>query len=435
MISAEQNELMTHTGAETPAGRLMRLYWQPVALAEELQGVRPVRPVRLLGEEFVLFRDEAGRLGLLDRHCPHRGADLAFGRREDGGLRCVFHGWLFDVAGRCLETPAEPEESPLRTRIRQRSYPVIERGGIVFAYLGPGEPPALPHFDCFIAPDTHCFAFKGFIACNWLQALEVGIDPAHASYLHRFFEDENPEASYGRQFRAVSADSDLPMTQLLRTHGRPRLEVERTPYGMQLVALRTLDAARTHVRVTNMIFPHGFVIPLSPTMTISQWHVPVDDTRCYWYAIFTSFAGAVDKATMRRQRLELYSLPDYMPRLNQSNNYGFDPDEQLHRTFTAMGTDINVHDQWAIESQGPIHDRTRETLGYSDTAIALYRRILLDAIVGARRGERPLMVLTQEEAARLRGPAAIDGIGPTDAWQQYWRDADAERRKTASWSA
>jgi nitrite reductase/ring-hydroxylating ferredoxin subunit len=391
--------------------------------------------VRLLGEDFVLFRDTAGRLGLLDRHCPHRGADLAFGRLEDGGLRCAFHGWLFDVAGSCLETPAEPEGSQLKAHIRQKSYPVVARGGIVFAYLGDGEPPAFPSFDCFRAPDTHAFAFKGFIACNWLQALEVGIDPAHASYLHRFAEDEDPALNYGRQFRAAAADSDIPMTRLLRENARPRIEVARTDYGMRLVAVRRIDAARTHVRVTNMVFPHGFVIPLSDTMTITQWHVPVDDVSCYWYAIFTSFGDAVDHATMRRQRLELYSLPDYKPRLGKHNDYGFDPLEQQSRTYTGMGHDINVHDQWAVESQGPIHDRRREHLGYTDKGIALYRLILLDAIERAGRGERPLMVLTQAEAERLSGPATVDGIGPTEGWERYWQETDAARRHGAPWHA
>ena len=348
MMSAEQNDTMTRTGPDTPAGRLMRRYWQPIALVEELAGPRPAKPVHVLGETFVLFRDGYGRLGLLDRHCPHRGADLAFGRIEDGGLRCAFHGWLFDVAGTCLDTPAEPERSRLKAHIRQPSYPVVARGGIVFAYLGDGAPPGFPGFDCFLAPDSHVFAFKGLIACNWLQALEVGIDPAHASYLHRFAEDEDPTQNYGRQFRAASADSDIPMTRLLREYARPRIEVERTDYGMRLVALRRIDAARTHVRVTNMVFPHGFVIPLSETMTITQWHVPVDDVSCYWYAIFTSFADAVDHATMRRQRLELYTLPDYKPRLGRHNDYGFDPLEQQSRTYTGMGHDINVHDQWAV---------------------------------------------------------------------------------------
>ena len=435
MMSQEQNERMTRTGADTPAGRLMRLYWQPAALADELHGLRPVRPVRILGEDFVLFRDEAGRLGLLDRHCPHRGADLAFARREDGGLRCAFHGWLFDVAGHCLDTPAEPEGSVLKTRVRQRSYPVVERGGIVFAYLGPDAPPAFPAFDCFVAPDTHVFAFKGFIACNWLQALEVGIDPAHASYLHRFGEDEDPAQNYGRQFRATSAGSEIPMTRLLREHARPTIEVERTQYGMRLAALRPLDAARAHIRVTNMIFPHGFVIPLSPTMTISQWHVPIDDVSCYWYAIFTGFAEPVDKDAMRRQRLELYALPGYKPRRNAANNYGFDAAEQQSRTYTGMGDDINVHDQWAVESQGPIHDRRREHLGYSDKGIALYRRILLEAIAQTERGETPLMVLNEAEAARLTGPGTVDSIGPREGWERYWRDVDAARRRGATWPA
>src|SRR6266571_1016591 len=192
MISAEQNELMTRIGPGTPAGKLLRNYWQPVALIDEMQGPRPVKAVRIFSENFVLFRDEKGHYGLLDRHCPHRGADLAYGRLEDGGLRCAFHGWLFDVAGKCLQTPAEPDGSNLCANIRQKAYPVVERSGILFAYLGPGEPPAWPHFDCFVAPDTHTFAFKGMIDCNWLQSLEVGIDPAHTSFLHRFFQDENP---------------------------------------------------------------------------------------------------------------------------------------------------------------------------------------------------------------------------------------------------
>jgi phthalate 4,5-dioxygenase len=435
MTSAAQNERMTRTGPDTPAGTLMRRYWQPVALAEELAGPRPVKTVRLMGEDFVLFRDAAGRLGLLDRHCPHRGADLAYGRLEDGGLRCAFHGWLFDVAGACLDTPAEPEGSVLKTRIRQRSHPTVERGGIIWAYPGAGEPPAFAGFDCFVAPETHSFAFKGFIECNWLQALEVGIDPAHASYLHRFFEDADPAQNYGRQFRAASAGSDIPMTRLLREFDRPRIEVERTDYGMRLFALRRLDEARTHVRVTNLVFPHGFVIPLSATMTISQWHVPVDDTSCYWYAIFTSFAAPVDQAEMRRQRLELYTLPDYVPRLNKRNNYGFDAGEQQRSTYTGMGHDINVHDQWAVESQGPIHDRRREHLGYTDKGIALYRRILNEAIERAERGERPPMVLAPAEAREITGPATIDGIGPTDGWERWWREADAERRKGASWAA
>jgi phthalate 4,5-dioxygenase oxygenase subunit len=436
MTTHEQNMRMTRVGADQPAGKLLRRYWQPVALVEELDDLRPVRPVKLMGQDFVLFRDEQGRYGLLDRDCPHRGADLAFGRPEDGGLRCPFHGWLFDVTGQCLQTPAEPESSKLCQRIRQKSYPVQLRSGILFAYLGEGEPPAFPDLDCFIAPDSHVFAFKGHIACNWLQALEVGIDPAHASFLHRFFEDEDADANYGRQFRANSADSDMPMTRVLREFERPQIEVERTDYGMRLTALRQISDTSTHVRVTNLLFPQAFNIPLSAEMTITQWHVPVDDVSCYWYAIFTSFSSPVDKQQMRAQRLELYTLPDYIPRKNKANNYGFDALEQKIQTYTGMGNDINVHDQWAVESQGPIQDRTREHLGSTDKGIINYRSMLMKAIDQVEAGsETPLMVLDAAAARTIRGPVTIDGIAPTATWQAYWREADARKRQAAPWQA
>jgi phthalate 4,5-dioxygenase oxygenase subunit len=431
MIPADINARITRVAPGTPCGGLLRQYWQPAALLDEFDGPRPVRPVKLLGQDFVLFRDQAGRFGMLDRDCPHRGADLAFGRLEDGGLRCAFHGWLFDADGTCLETPAEPEGSTLCTKIRQRAYPVAVRGGIVWAWLGEGAPPAFPALDCFVAPDQYTFTFKGRIACNWLQALEVGIDPAHASFLHRFFEDEDAAEGYGKQFRASSADSDIPMTRLLREFDRPRIEVEATDFGLRIAALRQLSQANMHVRVTNLVFPQAIVIPMSATMTISQWHVPVDDVTTYWYAIFTAFDAPVDKARMRAQRLELYELPDYVPRKGAHNDYGFDAHEQAHRTYTGMGEDINVHDQWAVESQGPIQDRTRENLASSDKAIAANRRLLLRAIAAVEKGEAPSPRAT---AATITGPAAIDGIGPTETWQSYWPEVDAKRRAASPWA-
>jgi len=434
MISAEQNELMTRIGPDTPAGRLLRRYWQPVALADELAGARPCKAVRVLGEDLVLFRDERGGHGLLERQCAHRGADLAFGRVEDGGLRCAFHGWLYDVSGKCLETPAEPEGSRMREHIRQRAYPVVQKSGILFAYLGAAEPPAFPRFDCFVAPDAYTFAFKGYWDCNWLQALEVGIDPAHASYLHRFFEDEDPAAGYGRQFRGTPADSAMPISKVLREYARPEISVERTDYGMRLRTLRRISDAHSHIRVTNILFPQAFVIPMNAEMTISQWHVPVDDTGCYWYSIFTSFGAPVDKETMRNQRLKTYPAPDYRPIFGRANDWGFNPGEQRSATFTGMGFDINIHDQWACESQGRIQDRTREHLGSSDKGIVLYRRLLLDAIRRSEAGEKTLMALDAGEAAALTGPAAIDGIGPADRMEEYWKECDANRRQQSAWA-
>ncbi|MGY3449761.1 aromatic ring-hydroxylating dioxygenase subunit alpha [Bradyrhizobium sp. USDA 4353] len=435
MMSKEQNDLITRIGPDAPAGKLMRMYWQPAALVDELVGERPVRAVKLLGQQFVLFKDEQGRYGLLDRDCPHRGADLAFGRLEHGGLRCAFHGWLFDVDGQCLDTPAEPAGSPLCKNVKQRSYPVIEKGGILWAWLGEGAPPAFPDLDCFTAPDTYTFAFKGLIECNWLQALEVGIDPAHASFLHRFFEDEDTSTAYGKQFRGASADSELPMTKVLREYDRPIINVERTEYGMRIIALREIDGERTHVRVTNQLFPHAFVIPMSTEMTITQWHVPVDDETCYWYAIFTSYGAPVDRAKMRAQRLELYELPDYRSRKNKSNDYGFDPREQATATYTGMGNDINVHDQWAVESMGRIQDRTREHLGQSDKAIIQYRRLLREQIETVARGEPPMLFLDPAAARSVQGPATMDGIGPTRGWETYWMEVDVRRRRNAPWAA
>ncbi|MBM3355713.1 MAG: Rieske 2Fe-2S domain-containing protein, partial [Betaproteobacteria bacterium] len=399
MISAEQNDLMTRIGPVTPAGRLLRNYWQPVALVDELQGDRPVLARTLLGEDFVLFRDEHGRYGLLDRRCPHRQADLAYGRREDGGLRCAFHGWLFDVEGKCLETPAEPAGSRLCEHIRQRACPVVERSGILFAWLGAGEPSAFPHFDCFTAPDSHTFAFKGYWDCNWLQALEVGIDPAHASFLHRYFEDEDPAASYGKQFRGRPSDSELPITKVLREYDRPEITVAKTDYGIRLVTLRKIDERQTHGRSTHILFPQAFVIPMNAEMTITQWHVPTDDYGCYWFSIFTSFTEPVDKKTMREQRLRTYPAPDYNPIQNRDTGWGYDAEQQRKSTYTGMGLDINIHDQFACESPGRISDRTRENLGSTDKGIVLYRRLLVDAINKTAKGERTMMMLDPEQAA------------------------------------
>jgi hypothetical protein len=297
--------------------------------------------------------------------------------------------------------------------------------------MGPGEPPPFPSFDCFVAPDSHVFAFKGLWSCNWLQALEVGIDPAHASFLHRFFADEDPsDAAYGRQFRAATIGADIPMTRLMREVPNPRLESEETPYALRITTLRPVNDQVVHLRITNMLFPHAFVIPLSREMTITQFHVPIDDTHCYWYAIFTSFGAPVDKATMRAQRLETHTLPDYLPLASRDNDWGFDPDEQAEATYTGMGQDINVHDQWAVESPGPIADRSKEHLGYSDRVIIAARRMIFRAIDTVAAGGDPPGTTG---ANTLRGPATIDAVGPADDWERYWQDQESARRRNASW--
>jgi phthalate 4,5-dioxygenase oxygenase subunit len=448
-MKSEQNDLITRIGPGTACGAVMRQYWQPVALADEFNPAldprmaeRPVKAVRILGQDLVLFKDARGQWGLLDRDCPHRGADLSFGRNEGDGLRCPFHGWKFDVTGRCLGTPAEPTGSKLCERVRQRSYPVLEKSGILFGWFGEGEPPPFPAFDCFVAPASHTFAFKGLWQCNWLQAFEVGIDPAHPSFLHRFLQDapleDIGENAAGKQFRSASAGDfggeRWPMTRIMREFHQPEISFETRPWGLQLTALRPMTAELTHVRITNAIFPHTFVIPLSETLTITQIHVPVDDTHTYWYSVFTSFAGPVDREAMRNQRLQFIQLPDYIPKSGRHNNWGFNAEEQATRTYLGMGEeDINVHDQWAVESMGPIQDRTREHLGTSDKVIMANRRMLLKAIEDVRAGGAAPGVADPALASAMRGPDTVDGIAPAGTWGTWWQEQVRAKREHAPW--
>ena len=452
-MNAEQNERLTRTGPGTPCGTLLRRYWQPVALVDEFDPAtdprmaeRPVKAVRVMGQDLVLFRDEAGRWGLLDRDCPHRGADLAFGRHEGDGLRCPFHGWKFDAAGRCLETPAEPLGSRLCERVQQRSYPLIERSGVLFAWLGePGREPPFPNYDCFAAPATHTFAYKGMWHCNWLQAFEVGIDPCHTSFLHRFLEDAPLEAvgdnAAGRQFRSASlgevGGERWPMSRIMREFHRPDISFEPSPWGFRITTLRRMTEDLTHVRVTHAIFPQAFCIPLSPTLTITQWHVPVDDTHTYWYAFFTSYGSPVDKQAMREQRAPHIPPPLYIPKMGRHNDWGFDAHEQRTRTYLGMGEDdINVHDQWAVESMGPIQDRTREHLGTTDKVIMANRRQLLAAIEAVQAGgTAPFCADPSRAAEQVGGPDSVDGIAPAGTWGTWWQEQARARLAATPWKA
>jgi phenylpropionate dioxygenase-like ring-hydroxylating dioxygenase large terminal subunit len=433
MLSAEINELITRTGPDTSCGNLLRQYWQPAALTVELEGERPVRQVELFGEKLVLFKDEKGRYGLMDRRCPHRGVDLCYGRAEHGGLRCPFHGWLFDVSGQCLEMPGEPVDTKMPEKIKNTAYPCMERNGIIFTFMGKGNPPPLPEYDCLTAPAEFTFAFKGRMECNWLQALEVGIDPVHASFLHRYLEDESLEGAYGKQFRGAASKTDIPVTKVLREYARPTINVDETDSGLRLTTTRDLPDDARHVRVTNLVFPLAITIPMGSDMTITQWHVPVDDENSYWYAVFTDYTKPVDQALMRQQRENLYEMPDYIPKINKSNNYRFDVNEQKTRTYLGMGDDINVHDQWAVESPGPIYDRTREHLATSDKAIIAYRRMLRRAIAAAQKGEA-LPALPNGKSPNLKGPVAVDTIGTIENWNDVWKQVDKERRSVSPWA-
>ncbi len=405
MISQQLNDQITRVGPGTDAGNVLRHYWQPAALSDEIAAGQPV-PVNLLGERLVLVQN-AGALVLATR-------------KASAGEPPAFH----------------PESDQIEIQTGGPRYPVVERSGIVFAYLGPGDPPALPNFDCFRAPDSHVFAFKGLWECNWLQALEIGIDPAHASFLHRFLQDEDPSDGYGKQFRDKAAHTNMPMTQVLREYPRPEIEVDDTAYGLKITALRHMANDLTHVRVTNQIFPQAICIPMSREMTITQWHVPIDDETCYWYSVFTSFKDPVNKDLMRAQRLKEHRLPDYAPLKNRGNNYHYDPQEQQVLTYTGMGMDINVHDQWAVEGMGRIQDRTQEHLGRSDAAIIRYRRLLRKAISSLETGKvENLPMLLGDDVGKIVGPLSNDAIASTRNWESASHEADLARRAECPWDA
>ncbi|MEX0284487.1 MAG: aromatic ring-hydroxylating dioxygenase subunit alpha [Paracoccaceae bacterium] len=406
MISQQLNDQITRIGPGSQAGAVLRRYWQPAALVEELEHGDKV-PVNLLGERLSLVQDEKGGLVLATRLAT---ADAA-----------PTH---YPASAEIVIDPNGP------------TYPAVQKNGIIFAYLGPGTPPAFPNFDCFRAPDSHVFAFKGLWECNWLQALEIGIDPAHASFLHRFLEDEDPDAGYGKQFRDKAAGTNMPITQVLREYPRPDIQVDETDYGLKITALRHMENELTHVRVTNQIFPEAICIPMSREMIITQWHVPVDDENCYWFTMFTSFDKPVDKDVMRAQRLQEHTLPTYAPVKNRTNDYHYDPNEQATMTYTGMGLDINVHDQWAVEGMGAIQDRTQEHLGRSDVAIIRYRRMLRKAIADLAEGrDSDLPMRGGNEVSNIAGPLSNDAIADTSDWSQASHKLDMARRAACPWDA
>ena len=212
--------MLTRTGPGTPGGELMRRFWQPFALTAELPSGGPAQQVRVMSEDLVLFRDENGKVGLLGLHCAHRCADLSYGRIEDGGLRCIYHGWLFDVAGKCLEQPAEPGGGEFRHNVQHLAYPCVERGGAIWTYMGPGEPPLFPNYPAVIAPDAYRFTSRWESDCNYLQGNEGNIDPVHTSYLHRL--DLSKVEPFRTSLRVFSVDS------------APKLSVQSTRFGVRV---------------------------------------------------------------------------------------------------------------------------------------------------------------------------------------------------------
>jgi phenylpropionate dioxygenase-like ring-hydroxylating dioxygenase large terminal subunit len=419
MLTREENDLLTQTGPGKPGGDLLRRYWQPVALAEELPPGGAPLPVQVLGEALVLFRDDQGRPGLLGLHCSHRGADLSYGRCEAGGLRCLYHGWLYDAAGRCLEQPGEPADSTFKDRVRHPAYPCREAGPFVLAYLGPGEPPLLPDYEFLGAPAAHLCATKIWHECNYLQANEGNIDPQHLSFLHRQFDEAN-----WRRFRLrdTVAGSDASSMSLLARDVAPTIEVEETDFGLRIYSVRQSGPDARYVRISNFVMPNLACFPGKTEGDGYQthWHVPADDTH-HWKYVVTYRRTAPLEAEAFREEMSAAVTADYQKPRNRANRYLQDRAEMSARTFSGMGHNFHVHDAFATESQGPIQDRTRERLGATDQAIALARQMLLRAIRDVQEGRDPPHVRRTAERSSAEVVVKAEAVPSALDWRTYWR--------------
>ena len=384
MLKDEDNLLLTGTAPGRPMGELFRRYWLPALLAEELPepDCPPVR-VTLLSERLLAFRDSAGRLGLVDEFCAHRGVSLWFGRNEEGGLRCAYHGWKYGVDGRCLEVPSEPEETGFCGRIRLKSYPLVEAGGVLWAYMGPAAArPPLPEFEWMALPASHRYLSKRRQECNYLQAMEGGLDSSHVSFLHsgELHTDPLHKGTRGAEYQRDRL---------------PRFEIAQSPGGLMIGARRNAEPGHCYWRVTQWIAPwYTMVPPYGDNALNGHAWVPIDDESCIaWTMTYhpTRPLTAEELAAMAGgQGIHAALIPgSFRPVANRDNDYLIDRAAQkAGRTYSGvMG--IANQDASLQESMGPLQDRSRENLASTDKAIVAARRRLRAALDGLRDGAAP----------------------------------------------
>jgi phenylpropionate dioxygenase-like ring-hydroxylating dioxygenase large terminal subunit len=416
MLKKEDNERITRVGPGTPMGEVMRRYWQPVLLSEELpeNDGAPVR-VRILGEDLIAFRDTAGKVGLVDAFCPHRRAPMFFGRNEECGLRCVYHGWKFDVDGTCVDMPSEPPDSLFKTKVTITAYPTHEGGGVIFTYMGPPESrPPLPDFEWMRAPATHRFVSKTYEEANWLQALEGGIDTAHSSFAHneRLGDKEN---------------------WVRNKDTAPRLDVERTDYGFSYASTRDVGDEGFYIRIYHYVMPHvqmrGSITAMEggrakvPKFDGHVW-VPIDDEHTIVFNMLWSYDRDVPITAEYAEWWESFcgrgkedQLPGFKPKRNLANDYLIDRERQKTKTFTGI-VGINTQDLALQEGMGPICDRSKEHLGTTDKAIIAARQLLLEAIDDVADGKAP----------RGSDPATYSFVRPYDDYvprDKTWQETFA----------
>ena len=384
MLTREQNELATRTGPGTPMGGLLRRYWIPFLLSEELPEPEcpPVR-VKILSERLLAWRDTKGRLALTDEFCAHRGVSLWFGRNEENGLRCPYHGWKYDVTGWCVEVPSEPEESGFCRKIKLKSYPCVERGGVVWAYMGaPEEKPPVPEFEWINLPASHRYISKRWQECNYLQAMEGGIDSSHVSFLHSGELDTDPlhKETKGAQYQRDR---------------KPKFEVVESPGGLYIGARRNADDGHCYWRVTQWIMPWYTMVPPygGNALNAHAW-VPIDDENCFtWTFTYhpTRPLGEMELDTMRKGGgIHVELIPGtFRPVINKDNDYMIDRAAQkAGHTYSGV-SGIAMQDASVQESMGPIQDRTKENLVSTDNAIIMARHRLRRAALDLQKSIQP----------------------------------------------
>jgi phthalate 4,5-dioxygenase len=416
MMTKEDNEALTRTGPGTPMGELFRRFWIPALLSEELPAADcpPVR-VTLLGEALIAFRDSEGRPGLTDRYCAHRGADLFYGRNEQSGLRCVYHGWKFDVNGRCLEVPNARVPQAFMDKCALKAYPVVERGGMLWAYMGPPErKPALPLYNFLTVPDSHYYVSKFFVEGNYFQAMEGEADSGHVSFLHRFVN--TPGSSAG------STGGKNYVNQVPHVHW----EVDDTDYGLMMAARRDLKNGYGHWRANLLLMPHTVPIatPRGVTMTC-HIRVPIDDEHSWLYRPRWHPERSLSDAEIAHFRHGGEDYPEvipgtYIPKENKGNDYLIDRAAQRNFTFTGIKSlpaqDMAVQ----ADQRGVIADRTQENLVSADKAIMVMRRKLLSAARELQKGIEPPEA-SRPEAYNVR---ALDLLVHDDAsWRTEMQQA------------
>lgn len=383
MLSRADNDLLTQTGPDTPMGRLMRLHWFPFMTSRELEANAPPKRVSLLGEPLVAFRAADGRVGLLEEFCPHRGVSLYFGRNEGPGLRCVYHGWMFDVSGRCLETPSEPARSTLVSKVCAVSYPCVERHGLIWTYMG-ADPAsaALPLLDWMQFPEDHLWSSRWLQDCNYAQAIEGEVDESHVSFLHSRI--------------AAGATSKLALSgAYLQQDKAPEYIVHEADYGLLCGSRRTVDAGKYLWRINLFLLPFFTLICPSddPHLYIGRAWVPADDRHCWVICVSWRTDRPVNereidswrKGEVQHRRV----IPGTTTPLERADNeYLIDRHEQMTGSFSGIHG-VRAQDAMATESPGPIVDRSREHLGLSDRAIIALRRRLIGAARDAAQGHPP----------------------------------------------